>query len=334
MKTWLLILFIFCFADGYSQLETSQWFFGEKAALDFGGGSPIPVNGSAMSAPEGSASIADREGNLLFYTNGLTIWNRKNEVMDNGEALLGNTSSTQSSLIVPFPGRDSLYFVFAVDNHAGNNGVTYSIVNINANNGLGKVITKNLTLTTGTAEKITAVHQCNNKDIWLLVRLWNSNSYFTFQIDRNGIALDPIISVSPFNLGGQIWGTLGSLKISPNATKVAAVHGWGANFIELGDFNRLDGQITNIQKLTVSPTGYSGFETGPYGVEFSPDSRFLYVYCAYGNSKSQIFQFDLSLGSTSAIQQSKLLVAELPYPYAGSLQLGPDQKIYVTNSFD
>lgn len=334
MRISLLIFFVYYTTNAFSQLETSYWLFGEKVTLDFNGGNPTVQPGSAMLAPEGSASICDKQGNLLFYTNGLTIWNRLHEVMDNGEGLKGNTSSTQSAIIIPYPGRDSIYYVFVVDNHAGDNGITFSLVNINANNGLGRVESKNTLLTNSTTEKLTAVHHCNNKDVWLLVRLWNSNSFYTFRIGNNGLDLDPIISFSPFNLSGQIWGTIGSMKISPDATKMAAAHGWGPNFIEFGDFNRQDGQITNIVKYSVSPNGYTGFETGPYGVEFSPDSRFLYVYSAYGGSKSQIFQFDLTAGSTTDIQQSKQLIAELPYPYAGSLQLAQDQKIYVSNSFD
>ena len=317
-----------------AQKEAAIWYFGEKAGLDFSFGSPINLGPSAMNTPEGCASIADKDGELLFYTNGETIWNKRHEPMANGIGLNGNTSSTQSSLIVPHPGNDSLYYVFCVDYHGGSKGITYSIVNIKADNGLGRVTSKNKILTSQTSEKITAVLHCNNKDVWVTTRLWKSNFFYTFLINKNGLDPDPIISSTPNLIDGQEWGTLGSMKISPNSTRIAAAHAWSVNYVELGNFNRLTGEITNAVRLSVSPPGYSGFDTGPYGIEFSPDSRFLYVYCAYGGSKSQIYQFDLNNPTVADIQNSRQLVAELNYSYAGSLQLGPDQKIYATNSFD
>ena len=328
------ILFSCAILNAYGQRETNIWYFGEKAGLDFNSGAPVPLLNSSMGASEGCASICDKEGNLLFYTNGVAIWNRNHEVMDNGYDLSGNISSTQSSIIVPYPGNDSLYYVFVVDNHGGPKGISYSVININANNGLGKVNTRNIILTQNTTEKITAVHDCNNKDVWLLVRLWNSNRYYSFRIGKNGIDKDPVISFTSNTLSGHIWGTLGNMKFSPNSQKVAAAHGWSINYIELGNFSRLTGEVTNVEKLVVSPPGFTGFETGPYGLEFSPDSRYLYVYAAYGGTKSFIYQFDLTFSTISEIQNSRRLVTELNYPYAGSMQLAPDQKIYITNSFD
>ena len=330
----LTILLSCAFLTAFGQNEINVWYFGEKTGLDFNSGSPVPLFNSSMRASEGCASICDKEGNLLFYTNGVAIWNRSHEVMDNGYDLNGNISSTQSSIIIPHPGNDSLYYVFVVDNHGGPKGISYSIININSNNGLGKVISRNIILTESTTEKITAVHGCNNKEVWLLVRLWNSNRYYSFRIGKSGIDTDPVISFTPNTLTGHIWGTLGSMKFSPNSVKVAAAHGWSISYIELGNFSRLTGDVSNVEKLFVSPPGFTGFETGPYGLEFSPDSRYLYVYAAYGGARSFIYQFNLNYSTIAEIQNSRLLVAELNYPYAGSMQLGPDQKIYITNSFD
>jgi len=334
MYRLLIILMCFFSIETFAQNEAAIWYFGEKAGLDFTSGSPVSLFNSAMSTTEGSASIADKQGNILFYTNGTTVWNRLHKVMENGSGLNGNVSSTQSAIIIPHPGADSLYYVFVADNHGSAKGVSYSIVNIDLNNGLGKVTRKNVQLTGSASEKLTAVHHCNNRDVWLITRLWNSDRFYSFFINKNGLDVDPVISFSPYNLTGHEWGTLGSMKVSPDSRKLAAAHGWSINYIEIGNFDRSTGTISNVQKLSVAPPGYTGFETGPYGIEFSSDSRYLYVYAAYGGSKSWIYQFDLSLPTITDIQNSRRQVAELNYPYAGSLQLATDQKIYVTDYFD
>lgn len=45
-----------------------QWRFGINAGLDFTSGSPVAVSNSAFIGMEACASIADSQGNLLFYS--------------------------------------------------------------------------------------------------------------------------------------------------------------------------------------------------------------------------------------------------------------------------
>ena len=81
----LIIILIFSFSlKVKSQKEVNIWYFGEYAGIDFNSGSPVALTNSAMSQYEGCATISDANGNLLFYTNGMTVWNRNHEVMENG----------------------------------------------------------------------------------------------------------------------------------------------------------------------------------------------------------------------------------------------------------
>lgn len=61
----------------FAQKEASIWYFGQKAGLGFNSGSPVALTDGALSTDEGSASIADSPGNLLFYTDGVSEWNRQ-----------------------------------------------------------------------------------------------------------------------------------------------------------------------------------------------------------------------------------------------------------------
>src|SRR5436190_1863604 len=130
-KLYVIIILGFCLVQkAYSQKETSKWFFGTNAGLDFVTNPPTILNNSAFTAFEGGASIADANGNLLFYTNANTVWNKTNTPMANGTGLMGGLSSTQSSLIVKKPGSANLYLVFTQESQNQINGFRYSIVNM------------------------------------------------------------------------------------------------------------------------------------------------------------------------------------------------------------
>ncbi|MCD4745098.1 MAG: hypothetical protein K8R58_02240, partial [Bacteroidales bacterium] len=100
--------------------KVTKWHFYQNAGLEFlPGGGTAPLTGgkistSAIRDGEGCSVIHDKDGNLLFYTDGVTIWDRTHTRMSTpgGVSLLGNFSSTQSALIVPQPCNDSLYYVF------------------------------------------------------------------------------------------------------------------------------------------------------------------------------------------------------------------------------
>ena len=91
------------------QKQANVWYFGDHAGLDFKTGSPVALSNGALKTDEGCASISDTAGNILFYTDGITVYNKKDTSMPNGTGLNGHSSSTQSSIIIPVPGNDSIF---------------------------------------------------------------------------------------------------------------------------------------------------------------------------------------------------------------------------------
>src|SRR4051812_40044168 len=99
MKKLLLMLSTIAFlTPAFSQHQTDNWFFGVNAGINFSTGAAVDFNGSALNTTEGCSSMSDAAGNVLFYTDGVSVWNKNNQVMPNGTGLLGSTSSTQSAL--------------------------------------------------------------------------------------------------------------------------------------------------------------------------------------------------------------------------------------------
>lgn len=109
----------------FAQKQGNVWHFGQGAALDFNSGAAVVTTPSSMWTFEGSASICDENGNLLFYSNGGgrspqlsgqssgKIWNRNHEVMyDMGFTEGGGFSSAQSSVIIPKPGEAGKFFIY------------------------------------------------------------------------------------------------------------------------------------------------------------------------------------------------------------------------------
>ena len=108
IKYIILLIVIVIYNSSFAQKQNNQWRFGTTGAIDFNTVPPSFVTGCLISTGEGSASVADKTtGALLFYTDGVTVWNANNQVMPNGTGLLGGTaallSSTTAAVIVPKP---------------------------------------------------------------------------------------------------------------------------------------------------------------------------------------------------------------------------------------
>jgi gliding motility-associated-like protein len=325
MKKFLIpLLFIFIGKQSFSQSYANWWYFGQNAGVTFQTGSPVASPGGQINTVEGTAAISDASGNRLFYTEGVRVWNRNHVQMPNGAGLMGNISSTQSAVIVQRPGSPNIYYIFTVDAQAGGNGFRWSEVDMNLQGGFGDVTAnKNILLYTPSAEKICAIKHCNNTDVWVLSHHFGSNGFRAYLVTAAGI--NPV-SVNS-NVGtvhsGSSTNTIGYMKVSPDGNKLALAvrytsSGNQPGYVEMFDFNNNTGAVTNA--LVLGNMQYA------YGVEFSPNSTLLYVNRSQGTT---IYQYNLCAGSNAAIIASQTAVGNSTSGWAGGLQLGPDNKIYM-----
>lgn len=180
MKKLLLLLLAFitchCTMAQYNAPQNNIWAMGKNAGISFLGSNPVVHNtGFALTyaaAYEGCASISDGS-NLLFYTNGTTIWNSQGQVMPHGDMINGpgvlniSVSSSQGALIVPIPGatEGSRFYLFTMTSYE--KGRLYcNVVDLSLGGGLGDIDTTfylhNVVLDSMLAEKLIAVPGCNN----------------------------------------------------------------------------------------------------------------------------------------------------------------------------
>jgi len=179
----------------FAQGQNNIWHFGRFAGFDFNGGGPAILAGGQLNSREGGATIANTAGSLLFYTDGITVWDKAHGIMPNGTGLMGDTSSTQSAIILQKPNSANIYYIFTSGSRGNASGVTYSEVDLTLNGGFGDLTaTKNIQLNTPTCEKLTAVRHCNQRDIWVISHDWGSNAFRTYLVTPAGVTLVPVIS--------------------------------------------------------------------------------------------------------------------------------------------
>jgi gliding motility-associated-like protein len=321
------------------QKEANVWYFGNFLGLDFNNGTAVPLNDGKTNTIEGVATISNSRGQLLFYSDGITVWNRQHQVMPNGTGLLGHPSSTQSGVIVPKIGDTTRYYLFTVDALGGANGLRYSVVNMTLDGGKGDLETKNVPLVANVTEKVTAVRHCNNRDVWVLAHKTVSDAYYAFLVDPSGVNTTPVISNTGALLPGVVppspydSSSMGYLKASPDGKKIAAAH-WTVS-ADVSDFDNATGVVSN---------SYSLFQPGDpryltYGIEFSPNSKLVYTTVTYkdpanASHKNALLQYDVSLATPPAVRASRQIVGQNSDPiqtYA-ALQVAPDGKMYMAKN--
>ncbi|MFL5753347.1 MAG: gliding motility-associated C-terminal domain-containing protein [Bacteroidia bacterium] len=319
-----LFLSIFWLGISLAQNQQNIWYFGDKAGLDFNSGVPVAVTNGQMFANEGCASICDNSGSLLFYTNGVDVWNKNHVIMPNGSGLTGNVSTTQAALIFPVPSNPSQYYIFTLASLAGSNGLRYSIVDMNLQNGAGDItITKNIALHNSCTEKMTAVQMCNG-NVWVIIHEWNTNNFRVYPVTSAGVGPAIVSSVGTVHQGGSqpYFNSAGYLKVSKQCDRLAlAIR--DVSTVEVFDFNKTTGIVSN--PLSLSSPGFNTL----YGVEFSPDGSKLYVSSILGGS---VFQYNLLAGSAASISASAVVVGTFT-GYIAALQRAVDNKIYVAKEY-
>jgi hypothetical protein len=302
----------------YGQKQADIWYFGNHAGIDFNSGVAVALSNGALYTIEGCSSICDSSGNLLFYTDGVNVYNKIHASMPNGFGLAGGISSSQSALIVPEPGSSTLYYIFTIAQVTGSSGFCYSIVDMTLDGGNGDVINKNTLILNSVplCEMLAGTMHSNGLDVWVCVHDL-SDAIYTYLVTSSGIT-PAIISNTGTNYGASYQGYL---KFNHSGSKLAASV-YSNLKLDLFDFDNTTGAFSN-PATSVFPG------QNPYGVEFSPADTKLYVTA--GAATFYIYQFDMNAGSNAAIVASAIPVdSNSTTSYIFGIQAAPDGKIYVS----
>lgn len=296
--------------------QNAVWYFGQKAGIRFASNIPIALLNSEMNAPEGCATAYDASGNLLFYSNGLRIWNKNHQLMMNGDNLMGSALAAQGVAIVRTED-PAIFYLITADEKGGQKGLRYSKIEINGSIPNGRVVSgeKNILLHPNVTEKICIIRHCNKKDAWIVAHGWGNNEFYAWKATKYGISPAPVVSAVGSVHSGNISNTAGYMKYDDEQFRLA-VAVMGDGFVEMFDFNNTTGQVSNPLMIDNIPQAY--------GLEFDFAGFYLYVSSASG----YLYQFRLAPYTVNDIQNSKTLIHS-SNSLIGALQRGPDFRIYI-----
>ena len=315
-KQLAIISFVCLSVSSAAQKQPNIWYL-QDYGLDFNQSPPELLNEVAFHQSCAMSSASDINGNLLFYTDSYTVFDKTHNSMPNGTDLLNpdqRSSSWQKSVIIPKPGSETLFYVFMTEpqysSSVGQSGLYYFIVDMSLNNGKGDVSVRPQKLFASTYNKLAAVHHSNRTDVWVTACMGNNNTYKTYLISAAGISA-PITT----SLGTNLWSSSGQLKFSPDGTMLVAADNEDLN---LFDFNATTGELSNARLLKMPQFLW------PDAISFSPDGTKLYA------AKQSVVQYDVSSGNIAEIKASEKILTSYVNNNFYNFQLATDGKIYVT----
>lgn len=339
----LALLPTIVYAQSFSKKENYQWeacgFNGIGYGMSFNTDPPQEFYAAQIGvmSMNGSASVSDKNGSLLFYTDGNIIWDRNHNVMLNGWDIKNDGSGTSPNYIydgafgissgynfdgvaiIPMPGSSSKYYIFSISDSvqlwgqwfantlATEKKLYCSIVDMELNNGLGAVDTphKAIVIADSMAGNLHAVtgEDCN----YWLVGYGSDGAYRSFNITFAGIDTQPVISTVTLPLSPFTY----EMNISPDRSKLVQAFGDEAL---LCDFDPATGIVSNAALVGTQDC---------VGGSFSPNSSKLYLNGIIG-----LRQYDLSVTS---MPMTLLTINNMTaFEQDHNTRLGPDGIIYGT----
>ncbi len=316
------------------QQQAAKWYFGANAGVKFDNGQASANTDGKVNTPEGVSAISDKQGALLFYTDGITIfdkdgkpmrWKTPADSIAAGGKLGGSGNSTQSALIVPQPscrGCETVYYVFTTNDTTRQ--LSYSIVDMRGNRGKGAIVEANVSLHRPSTQRITSVQNPKDSTYWVVTRDSGTNGYRFYKVTKNGVIETGVKNFGkPDTTAGQ---QKGYIKFSNDGKKLAkVVPGPPRNYVEVYNFNDSTGAVTKPVIIDIGPAPPTA-----YGVEFSPDGKNMFVsLTGDGTVPSRLVRYNVEKMDSAAIVLTKITVDSTAREKYGALQYAPDGKIYL-----
>ena len=306
-----------------------KWYFGYNAGLSFPtSGAPtfLPGGMTGGGGQEESSTMCDPDGNVIFYTDSYSLYNGNHTFV---QTINGGTSSTNSSICFPDPANPTTEFYLVTANQdplgggtfASTLGIYYYRIRKTGPGTITVFAGPTMLATNGQVSEQLCGGSDGNGGYWIVTHQGggsgaNGNQIWSWHVTASGVGARQTSSVAGTENNNSF---NGSMKINKCQTRLAAIY--KTKNVEVYTWDKTTGTVTGVTSCSNS----SSMDFG-YGCEFSPNGDVLYFTDLVGN---QLYQWDFTnttvatavVGGTSSNSVGEM----------GTLQLGPDNKIYVTN---
>ncbi|MBI1184342.1 T9SS type B sorting domain-containing protein [bacterium] len=305
---YLIIAYLMLFScEGVSSqniMQTANWVFGERTWLAFKEDGSFTLNGIKHNSVEGTATISDESGRLLFYTNGIELYDSNQTLL--ADDLNSDLTCTQSSIFLKINSKKGYYLI---TNNVG--GLYYSFIDYSAKFPAGFISKKNKAIFMDElSEKLTACRIPDTDAYWIVGSIKRSALQFVVRLDESGFS-EP----EYFCVGEPVRGYIGEMRFSPDGRFVAKTTELDG-LVELFCFDPIKGRFLSsvvISRMTA------------YGLCFSALSDKLFVVKDVGQSAQNIYVYDLKAGLDKVSSTARALPLN---DMKERLQIGPDYNIY------
>ncbi|MDX1684821.1 MAG: hypothetical protein R3275_06245 [Saprospiraceae bacterium] len=349
-KSCIVVLIIFSnFMCAIAQYHDLNWLLGYSSRsrntnpihLKFNKDGLSKISQFPSNAPKintYSCMMSDSSGNVLFYTNGLHIYNMNHEIMDGGDTInpgywwmhcdttWNAYFSRYQAQAIPYPGKPDNYIMFhpaMIKNTLNLGPLYYTVIDMSHGLNAGSVHSKNNILLRDGMEYFGLVKHANGRDYWLIVPVKATNHFKKYLIDRRGIKNKGIDSTGP--IFDNLSSITGVNRVSPNGEYLVVSH--PINGIRIYEFDRCSGAITFLDAIQY--TNWSRQVNYDLGISISPDSKILYSHDGF-----VLHQYDLTAQS---IEDTRLTIARFDryqdnyFTIFSWCKLAVDGKIYMAS---
>jgi PKD repeat protein len=288
-----------------------------------------------------SASYCNKNGQIIFFSNGQKIFDQNGVVVENGEQLNPTIMEWQSQYQNSYPGGQSGFFLEKPNDpntiyfvsldfglhpaqkwpyvYVGQN-LMVATIDVLANSGMGKVIEKNKILLTGTLMSPAACRHANGRDWWIMVSDADENRHYRVLLTPEGFSLPDT----------QYIGT------KPNPIPY---------------LGRCSGLLSNERRVDypvpIYPNHYQNYSGS--GAVFSQNDSLFYKTTRYSmgsfppaplGTVPYLLQYDLSYSDLASKVDTINIVDSSDYHFPTNItwdgfygaELGPDGRIYVVHT--
>jgi len=336
----------------------NNWYIGYKSwgdpyeigRWDFSNGLEIKLDRGLEAEFRGqNLTMSDREGNLLFYSNGCKLWDANHEVIPGSDPLLPGEFheewcvggswkgmprvSTMMGLPFELSEDSTLYYIYHVRDSFIDEPF-FTVISffrehavLHTDSGL-EVLYKDSAVTTSRTYTgfFTAIRHENNQDWWLIHPIEDSVAFEAILIDENGGrgGEEVVTSAYPPPLMDLRDATSGQLVANQRGNKLVIFK--ADNIFFYSEFNRKTGEIDVLVRDSLE------LWDPPYiilrGAQISPDGRFIYV-----SVDSLLYQLDTE-EENFPNNAEEVAFTDRAHPSGRKddislMQMGRDCKIYI-----